>query len=347
MKCQLYASELLTRLAMKGSSNTSFHKYQIPNRYLLLASTFEAGGLTNETCAALALAAWSATKKNIYIVPSDDDVFIGDTVSEEILLFPRTALPNICPQSPTYLDGLAVIINKLTRACIESLETNSSSKTILPSNSTLWNLLQSSNRETKGMQISILFDFIIWDNRTYTITQILELIRELLKCATKLLKSYTLNKPHDRQNKLVSAVSKELDKFLCLQISRLRSLISNEDLQVISSALHVIFAMCMTDAPFISFPKQHLHLHLKKDRRSDVQCTMVEFSLHNMQSAVEVFAKASNENDIIQDVCFFVQWSAISVHHAILFEHYSIIAPCDEIEVAPMQQYVKVLDICK
>jgi len=161
------------------------------------------------------------------------------------------------------------------------------------------------------------------------------------------LKSYTLNKPHDRQNKLVSAVSKELDKFLCLQISRLRSLISNEDLQVISSALHVIFAMCMTDAPFISFPKQHLHLHLKKDRRSDVQCTMVEFSLHNMQSAVEVFAKASNENDIIQDVCFFVQWSAISVHHAILFEHYSIIAPCDEIEVAPMQQYVKVLDICK
>lgn len=300
---------------------------------------------------AMALAVWGAAQKNARNISNgtndENNSFIGDTVSEELLLFPAAALSDIQthPRNTTIVDGLVVMINKLARACIGMLKsTQSATSNAAPLDTLLTKFLQTTTNESKAISTSKLLDSIIWDNGTFTISQTLELIREILKCTAKVLKSFTSSE-YDDHTDIVSTMTKELNEFVRLQINRLENLVTPEDLQVISSGLHVSLAMYLIDPHLLRFPKPYSRL--RSNLASKVHSTMICSVLDQLQQAENLFAR-SNEDGCAQDTCFFVQWAAVLLHQAIVFEHQQLESDGSyDHSKNNAKEYMRVLDICK
>jgi hypothetical protein len=238
------------------------------------------------------------------------------------------------------------MINKLARAYIDALKPRQSVKSSnIPRNSMLANLMT-------NCTLSNLLDVIVWSDGDFEVAQILELIRELLKCSSRVLRC-SLNDADFDSEKVTSAMVKELDQFLVLQADRLKNLISSEDMQVASSALRASFAMHLVDPQTLRFPKAHTIL-LSNDVSKNIQIQMLDHSLYQLQESEKLFTIAAEDNGCIHDVCFFAQWAAVRLHQSILFEHqlshnqigvsHDVIS---ETVANTMQHYSHVLEICK
>jgi hypothetical protein len=363
IECQVYATDLLTRVASKSSSDGFFEKYQVSNRYMLLASALETNGNIEETCAPLALAVWAAANKNARASSdeSNDDTIVGDTVSEEMLLFPEGIILN--NQSPSdkisFVDGLAVVTNKLARAYIEVLRSQRTIINNVISRETILSKLLQTMRscamvtsESKGsINLASLFDFIVWDGGTFTVPQTLELIRELLKCTSKVLKC-TLNDVDGYSEEVFSTMMHELTEFLCLQADRLKSLVSPENLRVILSGLHVAFAMYLADSQMLHFPKPKT-CHQSDSAVNIAEAALLHHSLDQLQQSEKIFSSAVEDSSTIRDVNFFAQWAAVHLQKAVMFEYQwlheqmVVVEQRDHADNAMTQQYSAVLEICK
>ena len=314
---------------------------------MLLASAFHSNGNKEECCAAIALAVWGAAKNNAQVLDESDGEYFGDSVSEEILLFPGITFFEEAESSPV-THGLLVMINKLARACIEALGATQSVKcNFIPRDTTLATLLKDATNESKQLSISKLLDFVTWDIREFNITQTLELIRELLKCSSKVLKSRVSSEPDSEAETIFSAMSKELNRFLQLQFDRMANILPSEDLQVISSALRVSFAMSLVDPKLFCFPKPHFYLRSNDDFNGYIHNNILRLSIDQMGLSDGLFADATKEEDNL-DACFFVQWAAVRFHQTVLLEHQSISNQSSvhgDSSNALMQQYIEVLTI--
>ena len=352
----MYASDLLTRLASKGLKHASFDKYQIPNRYMLLASALEDNGNAEESCAALALAVWSSAKKNAQDsdeTDDDDTAFVGDTVSEETLLFPGAAMFDVQSDSEnmTFTNGMSVMINRLSRSCINMMnprclvgrgeEDNDS--TAVPKETILAKTLKIASDESKQLCVPKLLNSIIWGNGDFTLIQALELIRALMKSMSKVLKNYSSSKSDADTKTMYPVVFKELNEYLCMQLDRLKFMLPPEDWQVISSAFRVSYAMSFLDSQFLSFPK--LRAHLAAERTS--QSIMLQCSLDQLQQSEKIFVHAAEEDECVQDACFYVQWAAVLFHKTVVSEHQIPGQNDGSSLLALMGEYSRVLDICR
>ena len=207
--------------------------------------------------------------------------------------------------------------------------------------------------ESKGsINLARLLDFIVWDGGTFTIPQTLELIRELLKCMSKVLKC-TLNDGVDGYSEEVfSTMMHELTEFLCLQGDRLKSLVSPENLRVISSGLHVAFAMYLADSQMLHFPKPQT-CHQSDSAVNIAEAALLHHSLDQLQQSEKIFSSAVEDSSTIRDVTFFAQWAAVHLQKAIMFEyqwfHEQMVVDeqRDHADNAMTQQYSAVLEICK
>lgn len=363
IECQVYAAELLTGVALKCSSDGFFEKYQVSNRYMLLASALETNRNIEESCAALALAVWAAAKKHAHASSdeSNDDTFVGDAVSEELLLFPEGIIfdNQFTSDKISFADALAVVINKLARACIEvSRSQRTVSNNVITRDTMLSKLLQTMSScamvtsELKGsINLARLLDFIVWDGGAFTIPQTLALVRALLKCMSKVLKC-TLNDVYGYSEEVFSIMMHELKEFLRLQGDRLKGLVSPENLRVISSGLHVAFAMYLADSQILHFPRQQAYLH-SDVVSSNAEADLLQYSLDQLQQSEELFSSAVEDSSTIRDVTFFAQWAAVHLHKAIMFEHkwlheqMFVDEQSDHADNAMTQQYSAVLEICK
>ena len=349
----MYASDLLTRLASKGLKHASFDKYQIPNRYMLLASALKDNGNAEESCAALALAVWSAAKKNAHDLneTEDDDIsFVGDTVSEETLLFPGTALYNVqsISENMAVTNGMSVMINKLTRSCIDMMKSCCLvSRRSAPKETMLSRTMQIASDESKKLCVSKLLNSIIWGNGDFTLIQTLELIRTLTKSMSKVLKSYSSYKSDTDTGTIFSIVLNELNEYLRLQLDRLKRMLPPEDWQVISSALRVSFAMSLLDSQFLHFPKPHTHLINAERTQSMSLSIMLRCSIDQLRQSEKLFVQAAEENDCVQDACFKVQWAAVLLHKTIVSEHQIPGQNDGSSVIALVGEYSRVLDICR
>lgn len=350
IECQLYSLDLLTKVAAKAPSHASFDKYQISTRYMLLASTLRSHGNTEGSCASLALAVWGAAKRNVLCLNEgcdESESFIGDIVSEELLLFPGAAtIDQPDSNTGTIADGMAIPINKLARACIEATSfTRPNVSTPLPQDTVLAKLLETAISE-KQLSIQRLLDYIVWENGEFSINEALELTRELLKCMSNVLKCHASSDSHAHE--ITQAILKQLNDFTCLQIDRLAKLVPTEDFQVIASALHVSSAMYAVDSQLLRFPKPHAYQSVNKDAKSEPQNVMLECSLTQFQQADKLFDNATG--DCCQDTCFYVQWAAVLLHQSIVFEHQSLLrhrsTQSGAFSRTPMDQYNRTLGIC-
>eukprot|EP00804_Cyclotella_cryptica_P002041 CCRYP_017836-RA/>CCRYP_017836-RA protein AED:0.02 eAED:0.02 QI:122/1/1/1/0.75/0.8/5/3555/1148 len=364
IECQVYAVELLTKVASKGSNSGLFEKYQLSNRYTYLASALETNGNKEESCVALALAVWSAAKKNAHastLLESKDNSFIADTVSEDILLFPGVIILDSQPPSDkiTFVDGLAVLVNKLARACIEAFRSQRRENRNIISRDTMFakslqamGSLTNVTSESKSIiKLSRLLDFIVWNCGAFTTSQALVLIRELLKCTAKVLKR-TLTDADGCSEEIFSSLVHELNECSCLQVERLKSLVSPEDLRMIQSALHVEFAMYLADSHMLHFPKPHAFLQ-SNSAVNNAETVLIQHSLDQLQQSEELFSSAAEDSSSIRDFTFFAQWAAVHLQKAILFEHQWMHEQLDinehghQAENAVVQQYSATLEICK
>lgn len=271
----------------------------------------------------------------------DNSSFIGDTTSEEILLFPTAALVDVQSNSETdrVVDGTSVIIIKLARACIELKASRSVSSINIPKGTAFAQVLDAATDHENKLSVSKLLDHTIWGNGLFTVTDALELTREILKCSSKVLKSYISNDSSACDQDGIFSFLEELGDFLCLQKERMKDIVNPDDLQVISSAFHVSLGMKVIDSQLLRFPKQKICLDGKTMDR--IQNTIHGFSIEQLNQAEWLF-QSHNSSDQSQDACFFVQWAAVLLYQAILSEQNKQNDTC-----APIMQYDRVLGVCR
>ena len=313
---------------------------------MLLASAFHSNGNMEEHCAATALAVWGMAKKNAQMLDESDDEFIGDPVSEETLLFPGITFVEETEIS-SLTHGLSVMINKLARASIETLKASQSVRCNIPHRNTiLAMLLENATDEFEKFSISKLLDSMIWIGK-FNITQTLALIRELLRCSSKVLKSHICSEHDAESGRIFSLMSQELNNFLDLQLDRLAGILPSQDLQIISSALRVSFAMSLVDPTRLCFPKSHSYLCTNDIGTGDIQRNILRLSIDQMGLSDELFVDGLKDQDNL-DASFFVQWAAVRFHKTIFLEHEHISnspSGLADSSDGAMQQYTEVVSI--
>lgn len=333
---QIYVTEITTKVAMKAADNELFDKYQIANRFMMLSSSLEASGDTAESCAALSMSAWCAIESLVAVSSvNTDEVFEGDSTSEEILLFPDSSFLSARSQdNDSTTIGLSPIIKRLARAYIHDRTLSKDEKSqnddtlpqrgALPSSYTLEQTLtgkvmtvasssaseSGSSTTTNGtnnkvltgkISLSKLLHCAVWNQKRYkedlSIAQIADIVREVLKSTLKIAKSNDAG--------LSLHIIDELKLFLHAQTKRLGDIIDADLLQVISSSFHVIFSAQLVDPRLLNFPRQSAWaMHKSVISAKRVEFKHLQASCTQLQQAEKRFLESSADEHSVQDVAF-------------------------------------------
>lgn len=345
------ASEILCKVAIKAADKTLFSIYQIPNRYVHLSSALDASGCKGESCAALAMAAWCSIEimaSSSVKLTSDSDAIEGDSASEEILLFPESAILDTLSRDNGAALGLMPIMNRLARNYIECRDPSKhASIAMQDSDDRISDILKNTlvgkvlevassaeDNESSSSQgapkvlglirISKLFHSIVWNKKRYedelSASEIASIIREIVKCTIKVTKN-----SHD--DELVHHMMDELKLFLQAQRRRLGDCIEPGLLQVISSSLHVSFASRLIESRLLLFPRSPSWSLFNSPEGNIIEgrkSKLLLLAYNQLQTAERQFASAHTDESIHDDACFFAQWAAVQFHQSILFEHLSL-----------------------
>ena len=352
---QILASEIITKVAIRATGKELFTTYQIANRYMILSSTLERSGNYSEACAALAMAVWCSIES----LAIDDGADKGDDVdstSEEILRFPNKSNRS---QKDVAVDVLAPIVKRLVRTYIaykaQSNNDDTSSARENNDDSSISSMLQSTlmgkmltvaststssastlEENKNNLQFSKLFHCAVWNKKRYeeelSITQIADIVREILKTAIRTVKSSIANDNEDARP--CWHCIDELKLFLHAQIKRIGD-VNN----AISSSFHVTFAAQLIDLRFVCFPRLSSWAMCKKSLFNNNNNKLRDYKLlqlacNQLQHAEKKFNESSSSRDdddddeissIQHDVRFFAQWAAVQLNYAILLEHVSTV----------------------
>ncbi|KAL3816332.1 hypothetical protein ACHAXA_011432, partial [Cyclostephanos tholiformis] len=336
---QLFACDVLTKVATKASDKELFNTYQVSSRYMLLSSALDASGKYAESCAALALAACCALECSpqlygITKVESNE----GDLIAEKILLFHETALDGRSQDRV----GLSAILTRLTRTYIEHRKklkdilardclilSSGHSLTLALKNTIIEKIMvaaSTSSGEKKSFEgtslgtifYSKLLDCAVRPERDLTAAQIAGVVRDVLRSAIKVAK-FNLADDYD----FFLHVTEELNCFLQAQKRRLDILIDPDLLQVLSSSFHVTFALQLFDSQLFYLPRKSSWA-LCENSLEKQEFKILQLSCMHLQLAERQFAKAFMDEASARDACFFVQWAAVQFHLAILSEYLSL-----------------------
>ena len=371
---QIYATEITTKVAMKAAGKELFNTYQIANRFMMLSSSLEASGDTAESCAALSMSAWCAIESLVAVSSvNTDEVFEGDSTSEEILLFPDSAFLSVRSQdNDSTTIGLSPIIKRLARAYIHDRtlskdEQSQNDDTLpqrgaLPSSYTLEQTLTgkvmtvasssaTNNKVLTGkISLSKLLHCAVWNQKRFkeelSTAQIADIVREVLISTLKIAKS--------NDDGIYLHFIDELKLFLHAQTKRLGDIVDADLLQVISSSFHVIFSAQLVDPRLLNFPRQSAWAL----RKSVISAKRVEYKLlqascTQLQQAEKKFVESSADEHSVQDVCFFAQWASVQLHRAILSEHLALseVSESDRIRVKQVRsvtkKYLRAISTCR
>jgi hypothetical protein len=337
-------------VAIKASDKELFNTYQISSRFMLLSSALDATKKYAESCAALALAAWCAIEylpqtsgtTRLNEVESNE----GDLIAENILLFHETTLDSRSQDSVVF-SGLSPILTRLTRAYIQHRKqlkdqsfqddrTLSAGITLTQAlNNTMMEkviVAASSLGENEDCSLGVirfskLLDCAVWNQKRYehdlSAAQIAGVVREVLKSAIKVAK---IDLADDYE--LFLYVTEELKCFLQAQTRRLGNFIDPDSLQVLSSSFHVTFAVQLVDSQLFHLPRQSSWV-LCKSSVTKQELKILQLSCLHLKLAERQFVTAFMNKDNVQDACFFAQWAAVQLYHAILLEHLSLVTDDD------------------
>ena len=359
---------------MKAAGKELFNTYQIANRFMMLSSSLEASGDTAESCAALSMSAWCAIESLVAVSSvNTDEVFEGDSTSEEILLFPDSAFlsPRSQDNDSTTI-GLSPIIKRLARAYIhdrtskdKQSQSDDTSPQRGPSSYTLEQTLTgkvmtvasssasesgSNNKVLTGkISLSKLLHCAVWNQKRYkeelSTAQIADIVREVLISTLKIAKS--------NDDGIYLHFIDELKLFLHAQTKRLGDIVDADLLQVISSSFHVIFSAQLVDPRLLNFPRQSAWAL----RKSVISAKRVEYKLlqascTQLQQAEKKFLESSADEHSVQDVCFFAQWASVQLHRAILSEHLALseVSESDRIFTqvrSVTKKYLRAISTCR
>ena len=361
---------------MKAAGKELFNTYQIANRFMMLSSSLEASGDTAESCAALSMSAWCAIESLVAVSSvNTDEVFEGDSTSEEILLFPDSAFLSVRSQdNDSTTIGLSPIIKRLARAYIHdrtSKDKQSQSddtlpqRGALPSSYTLEQTLTgkvmtvasssasesgSNNKVLTGkISLSKLLHCAVWNQKRYkeelSTAQIADIVREVLISTLKIAKS--------NDDGIYLHFIDELKLFLHAQTKRLGDIVDADLLQVISSSFHVIFSAQLVDPRLLNFPRQSAWA-LRKSVicAKRVEYKLLQASCTQLQQAEKKFLESSADEHSVQDVCFFAQWASVQLHRAILSEHLALseVSESDRIFTqvrSVTKKYLRAISTCR
>ena len=354
---------------MKAAGKELFNTYQIANRFMMLSSSLEASGDTAESCAALSMSAWCAIESLVAVSSvNTDEVFEGDSTSEEILLFPDSAFlsPRSQDNDSTTI-GLSPIIKRLARAYIHdrtSKDKQSQSDDTLPqrgpSSYTLEQTLTgkvmtvasssaTNNKVPTGkISLSKLLHCAVWNQKRYkeelSTSQIADIVREVLISTLKIAKS--------NDDGIYLHFIDELKLFLHAQTKRLGDIVDADLLQVISSSFHVIFSAQLVDPRLLNFPRQSAWALRKSISAKRVEHKLLQASCTQLQQAEKKFLESSADEHSVQDVCFFAQWASVQLHRAILSEHLALseVSESDRIFTqvrSVTKKYLRAISTCR
>ena len=356
---------------MKAAGKELFNTYQIANRFMMLSSSLEASGDTAESCAALSMSAWCAIESLVAVSSvNTDEVFEGDSTSEEILLFPDSAFLSVRSQdNDSTTIGLSPIIKRLARAYIHdrtSKDKQSQSDDTLPqrgpSSYTLEQTLTgkvmtvasssaTNNKVLTGkISLSKLLHCAVWNQKRYkeelSTSQIADIVREVLISTLKIAKS--------NDDGIYLHFIDELKLFLHAQTKRLGDIVDADLLQVISSSFHVIFSAQLVDPRLLNFPRQSAWA-LRKSVicAKRVEYKLLQASCTQLQQAEKKFLESSADEHSVQDVCFFAQWASVQLHRAILSEHLALseVSESDRTRVKQVRsvtkKYLRAISTCR
>ena len=359
---------------MKAAGKELFNTYQIVNRFMMLSSSLEASGDTAESCAALSMSAWCAIESLVAVSSvNTDEVFEGDSTSEEILLFPDSAFLSRSQDNDSTTIGLSPIIKRLARAYIHdrtSKDKQSQSDDTLPqrgpSSYTLEQTLTgkvmtvasssasesgSNNKVLTGkISLSKLLHCAVWNQKRFkeelSTSQIADIVREILISTLKIAKS--------NDDGIYLHFIDELKLFLHAQTKRLGDIVDADLLQVISSSFHVIFSAQLVDPRLLNFPRQSAWA-LRKSVicAKRVEYKLLQASCTQLQQAEKKFLESSADEHSVQDVCFFAQWASVQLHRAILSEHLALseVSESDRTRVKQVRsvtkKYLRAISTCR
>jgi len=361
----------MTKVAIKAEGKELFTLYQTSSRFMYLSSALEANNNNVQSCAALAMAAWCAIES--LVISSDEerpDCPEGDSTAEEILLFPDSTVLSVRSEADSATDVLSPIIKRLVRAYIEcksqskkkssQVDDDDGSLSSTINNTLLGKILSiatSSASDESGVtdiRLSKLLHCAVWNQTRYenelSASQT-DVIREVLRSTMKIMKS---NLPNDEDDKLYFHLIDELKVFIHAQTKRLGDVIDADLLQVISSSLHITFTSHFIDLRLLYFNRHSSWVLCKSPvTKKKREYKLLKETCLQIQQAEEKFADSSDgQND--QDLCFFTQWAAVQLHHAILKEHLYLAKLSEASESSRVQyrskqtiNYIKTLETCR
>lgn len=323
-------------MSIKASSVEMFDKYQISNRYMMLASALESSGHMGESIATMAVAVWSVIeemKMSVKRDSSDEDEALGDSISEHVLLFPD----KYASMFESNESMVSSILNKLTRTYVGLKQSSPEAKMASDSNmlafldkTLIGKLLDvassASDKESKcetncHLNLSKLLHYAVWNQKRYEVlpsAQMAEIVREVLLSITK-----TLNRCISTENdSIASHLVEEAKTFLQVQKKRMGDVMDHDIHQVISSSFHTYFAAILMEAKFIESP--HPSSWIKCEAVKGSAQVLLKHSYNQLQHADGLFKEDSTNDDSIADACFFAQWAAVQFHQAVLMEHMSL-----------------------
>ncbi len=338
IQAQLFAVEILSKIAIKAASVEMFDKYQIYNRYMMLSSVMETSGHTRESIATMAVALWSVIEQMKISVEknmSDEEAAVGDSISEHVLLFPATHA-SAFESNET---AVSSILSKLTRSYVDFRQSSTDANRAQDSSlskcldkTLIGKLLDVATSSPKDGQceknsqlnLSKLLHNAVWNQKRYEVlssAQLAEIVREVLLSITKAVKR-CISRENDSSDITASHLIEEAKTFLQAQKKRVGDVTDRDVHQVISSSFHTYFAAILMESNFISFPRPSMWVLCQGMKGSDH--VLLKYSYSQLQHADSLFSEDSTHDDCITDACFFAQWAAIQFHQAVLMEHLSL-----------------------
>lgn len=330
IQAQLFAVEILSKMSIKAASVDMFNKYQISNRYMMLSSIMETSCYTRESIATMAVALWSVIEQMKISVEkdmSDEEVAVGDSISEHVLLFPAT----YASTSESNETVVSSILSKLTRSYMEFRQSSAKANMVQDKSLSeclektligkLLDVASSSSKEGKSdiMNLSKLLHYAVWNQKRYEVlssAQLAEIVREVLLSISKVVKRCI------SLDTTASHLIEEAKTFLQAQKKRVGDVTDRDVHQVISSSFHTYFAAILLESKFVGFPRPSMWVQCQGTTGSDH--VLLKHSYSQLQHADGLFSEDSTHDDSITDACFFAQWAAIRLHQAVLMEHLSL-----------------------
>ena len=345
---QIYAIEILSKVAIRASNKSLFDTYQIAPRCVFLSSALEAGSRRVESCAALAMATWCS----IEVLASSEEIsnteenVKGDPTSEEILLFPGNAVLDAKPRDgDAGGGGLASIFNRLTRAYIDCRSPPKENTETVPAgdlplqilkDTLMGKLLEAScfsevcdeeepdDKSVQRLSLCKLLHSIVWNKKRHqgelSMTQAGDIVRTILKSSVRIAKNHPV-----AEGPLMHIIE-ELKLFLQTHTKRLAEVAASPapTLQVFSSSLHVSLASRLVDSRLFFFPRASSWTLRKSTIKEEWERRLLKCACGHLHLAEKHLAPMPMDRHRLDTIRYNAQRAAVQLQHAILLEHLSL-----------------------